>query len=481
MESRRPMPGPRSVSRGLPGKPGFGAAAMGFLGKSRRRTAATGLLLLGALCLPLRPAGADEKDKAAPLVVEKERRVPLAGEAGGPPLGIRAQKILTITQGAIDNGILLIRDGMIVAVGKSVDMPPETVVVDASDRWILPGLIDLHSHIGTAGWDINDMVLPTNPDLRIEEALDPKSPELRDALTGGVTTILVIPGSGTNISGFGALIKTAGETVEDLIVRSPGVMKVAQGYNPERRGGDLGRTRMGMSWGLIQLLDDGKEYTEAWDAYESGEIQRTPEFRPEMEQLKGLFRREYPVIIHTAGARDVMSTMRMFNDRYELWTIVSHATFNGYKVAREAAKRDMHVNLGPRMIDFGRFVRDGAFVGLGAEYYSAGVEHLSINTDAPVVPQEDLFLQAAMAVRYGLDEEAAIRSITIRGAEAIGIADRVGSIEVGKEADIVVRGGHPLDPRSSVDAVFIKGKLVYRRTGWAPREGMELIEMGPTQ
>ena len=407
-------------------------------------------------------------------------RVPLPGEIGGPPLAIRAQKILTVTQGVINNGMILIRDGNIVAVGKDIAVPDDTIYLDATSQWIVPGMIDLHSHIGTAGWDINDMVLPTNPDLRILEALDPKSPELRDALTGGVTTILVIPGSGTNISGFGALIKTAGDNLEELVVRSPGAMKVAQGYNPERRGGDLGLTRMGMWWGLTHLLDDAKEYTEAWDLYEEGKTQEAPEFRPEMEQLKGLFRKEYPVLIHTAGARDVMGTMRMFLDRYDLWTIVSHATFHGYKVAHEAAERDAHINLGPRMVDF-YFAREGEFVGLGGAYHDAGVKNLSINTDAPVVPQEDLFVQAAMAVRYGLDEEAAIAAITLRPAEAIGIADRVGSIEVGKEADFSIRGGNPLDPRSSVDAVFIKGRLVYRRADWRPTEGLSLIEKGPTQ
>ncbi|MCZ6688687.1 MAG: amidohydrolase family protein [Planctomycetota bacterium] len=411
---------------------------------------------------------------------EETKRTPLAGEQGGPPLGIRALKILTVTKGVIDNGLILIRDGMIAAVGTHVAAPGDTVFIDATDQWVLPGMIDLHSHIGTAGRDINDMALPTNPDLRILEALDPRSPELKDALTGGVTTILVIPGSGTNISGFGALIKTAGDTLEDLVVRSPGAMKVAQGYNPERLGGDLGLTRMGMSWGLTHLLDEGKDYTDAWDAYEAGNVEDAPEFRPELEQLKGLFRKEYPVIIHTAGARDVMSTIRMFNDRYKLWTIISHATFNGYRVAHEAAKRGMNINLGPRQIDF-RFAAKGTFIGLGAEYYKAGVENLSINTDAPVVPQEDLFVQAAMAVRYGLDERAAIAAVTIRGAEAVGIADRVGSIEVGKEADIVIRGGHPLDPRSSVDAVFIKGRLVYRRADWEPSEGASLIETIPTR
>lgn len=405
---------------------------------------------------------------------------PLPGEVGGPPLGIRAQKILTITHGAIDNGILLIRDGKIAGVGKSLAIPAGTVFLDASDRWVLPGLIDLHSHVGTVGWDINDMVLPTNPDLRILEALDPKNRDLKAALIGGVTTVHVIPGSGTNISGFGALIKTAGATVKELLVRSPGAMKVAQGYNPERRGGDLGYTRMGMSWGLVQILDEGKAYTEAWDAYDAGEREEVPELRPELEQMKRLFRGEFPVINHTAGARDVMATMRMFYDRYELWTIVSHATFHGYKVAHEAAKRRAHVNVGPRQIDF-HFARKGSFVGICSEYHKAGVENLSINTDAPVVPQEDLFLQAAMAVRFGLDEKAAIEGITIRGAEAIGIAGSVGSLEEGKEADVVIRGGHPLDPRSSVDAVFIRGRLVYRRADWKPEEGYSFLEKGPTQ
>ena len=417
---------------------------------------------------------------AQAAIAGEEARAPRAGEEGGPPLAIRLKKILTVSEaGVINNGTVLVRDGKIVAVGRDVEVPEGAVVLDASEQWLVPGLIDLHAHIGTAGWDINDMVLPTNPDLRILETLDPESPDLKMALTGGVTTILVIPGSGTNISGFGALIHTAGRDVDELLVRSPGAMKVAQGYNPERRGGDLGLTRMGMSWGLTHLLDDARAYTEAWERYEADPQGEAPEYRFEMEQLKGLFQKKFPVIIHTAGARDVMATMRMFNDRYGLWTIVSHATFNGYKVAHEAAKRGMHINVGPRQIDF-MFAQEGKYVGLAAEYHAAGVKNLSINTDSPVVPQEDLFVQAAMAVRYGLDEQAAIEAITIRGAEAVGIADRVGTIEVGKEAEFAIRGGNPLDPRASVDAVFIHGRLVYRRADWTPAKGLDFLQELPS-
>jgi len=376
---------------------------------------------------------------------------------------IKAGKILTVTQGTINHGIILIDDGVIKAVGTAADvtLPKDHTLIDASDRWVMPGMVEIHSHIGAEG-GINDMVVPINPELRVMDNIDPEAWEVRRAVASGVTTIHTIPGSGTNLAGFGVLFKPYGKTVDEMLIRPLGAMKIAQAYNPERRGGDLGRTRMGMSWMLRDILEKAKEYTQPWAAYQKGERVEKPTQKPELEQMRSALQGDIPVLIHTASARDVMATARIFHDEFQLPTIVSHATFHGYKVAKEMAMRDVHVNVGPRQFDFLNS-EDNRFYGLAAEYKRAGVKNLSINTDAPVVPQEYLFYQAVMAVRLGLDEKTALEGVTIHPARAMGIDDRVGSIETGKDADLIVKGGSLFDVTIPVDLVFVNGTIAYKR------------------
>lgn len=377
---------------------------------------------------------------------------------------IKAGKILTVTKGTINHGIILVDDRVIKAVGTAakVKIPEDYTLIDASDKWVMPGMVEIHSHIGAEG-GFNDMVVPTNPELRIMDTIDPESLALKYAVASGVTTIHTIPGSGTNLAGFGVLYKPYGKTIDEMLIRPLGTMKISQAYNPERRGGDLGLTRMGMSWILRDILEKAKEYTEEWRAYEKGEREEKPAKKPELEQMRKVFQGTIPVLVHTASACDVMATARIFYDEFQLSTIVSHATFNGYKVADEMAKRDVHVNVGPRMYDFG-FSQDNKFYGLAAEYKSAGVKNLSINTDAVGLgSQEELALQAAMSVRLGLDEVAALKAVTINPALAIGIDDRVGSIEIGKDADLIIKSGSLFDVTIPVDMVFVNGKIAYRR------------------
>jgi imidazolonepropionase-like amidohydrolase len=287
----------------------------------------------------------------------------------------------------------------------------------------------------------------------------PENELLQEAVAGGVTTLIFIPGSGTNISGFGVLLKSWGRSVEEMLIRFPGVLKIAQAGNPERRSGDLGRTKMGMNWILRDLLREGLAYHEAWEAWEQGEAAEEPAFDQRFDLLRGLFRHEYPALVHTAWHVTTQATIRDLHDRFGLWVILSHATFDGFKNAPLAAERGMHVNLGPR-----QFLMDydtGEVVGLGAEFWEGGVENLSITTDAPVVPQEEHSFQAAMAVRYGLPWEVAIRGLTIVPAEGLGVADRVGSLEPGKDADIALWTGDPLDPRSRVELTLVEGQVAY--------------------
>ena len=375
---------------------------------------------------------------------------------------LRAQRILPVTAPPIDNGALLVRDGKIRAIGRAseVAVPPGVRVLEYPNAWVFPGLIDLHHHIEAGGGDINDMVHPLNAELRTFDLVRPDHPYMKESLSGGVTAALFIPGSGTNLGGFGALCKLAGRDKEAMILRRLGGMKVAQAFNPERDSGDMGATRMGMSWNLYQLLDRARRYSEDWRRFQAGQGPSKPQLRPELEQLRALFERRCPVLIHTAGARDVIATARMFHDTFGLWMILSHGCFDGWRAAYALASRRIPVNLGPRNY---QLTFEGRFEGVPASYWQQGCQDLSLNTDAPVVVPEELFLQGTMAVRLGLPWEVALRALTIAPARQVGIADRLGSLEPGKDADFVVKAGEPLDPASPVECVFIDGRVVYRK------------------
>ena len=392
----------------------------------------------------------------------------LAAQAGAAPAATPAPitahlaaRILPADGAPIDQGVLVEQGGKIVAVGPrdSTPIPAGATVQDHGDFWLCPGFVDLHHHVSGGGGDINDMTMPLNAELRTLDVVKPSEEMIRRAAAGGVTTTLFIPGSGTNIGGFGVLLKMRwGGDLQQMVVRELGAMKVAQGFNPERRSGDLGLTRMGSSELLIQLLERGRDYATAWRAFQKGQGER-PKFDPALEQLRAVFDLEVPVLIHTAGARDCIATARMFQDRFQVRMVLSHGCFDGWLAAEGLAKRQTPVNLGPRMYEFDR---DGRFQGTCKAYWDVGCRDISINTDAPVVAAEELQLQAAMAIRLGLDYEVALRALTIQPARQIGIDARTGSLAVGKDADFQVTRGDPLDPRNPPELVYIEGTLVHR-------------------
>lgn len=401
-----------------------------------------------------------------------------AAEGAPKPYAIRAGKILTMvldedsdaSRRVINHGVILVSKGKIEALGPASDItvPDGYTIIDASDRWVMPGIVEAHTHIAVEG-GFNDMVTTINPELQIAESVNLEDIAAEKAVTGGVTTIHTMPGSGTNLAGFTVIVKLDCSRPEEAIVREIGAMKIAQAYNPERRSGDLGLTRMGMAWMLRQILNQAKEYTDAWQLYESGQSEEKPAYKPELENMRKAFKGEIPAIVHSAETWGILESIYMFHDEYQMDTIVTHTSFCGYLAGEEAAKRDkVHVNIGPRLVDFRGWNApiDGRFHGMGAEYVSRGVKNLSINTDSVGWGmQEELAFQASMAVHYGLDEMIAMEAITIQPARALGVDDRIGSLEVGKDADIVIKKGSLLDVAAAVDLVLINGRIVYQRNG----------------
>ncbi|MHC4205232.1 MAG: amidohydrolase family protein [Planctomycetota bacterium] len=410
-------------------------------------------------------------------------------EPATPKYAVKAGKILTMApgrefvvgEGIINNGIILLSDGNIEALGPAskIEIPEGYTVIDASDRWVTPGIVEAHTHIGVEG-GINDMVTPINPELKLADSVNPEDIGVEKAVTGGVTTVNTMPGSGTNFAGFTVIIKLDPSDPEKMILREYGSMKMTQAFNPERRAGDLGATRMGMSWYMRQILQQAKEYTEAWWAYEKGERKEKPKLKLELEKMRKAFNGEMPTIVHTYSGWGVMQTIRMFSDENNLNVIPTHTAYGGYIVGEQASKRDgVFINIGPRTVEFSRPTYDGRFHGMGAEYAKTGVKELSINTDSSgwsswIAPQEELSFQASMSAHYGLDDREALKAITINSARALGIDDRVGSLEVGKDADIAIKKGSLLDHTTPVDMVLINGKIIYQRYG------VDLVVTGKT-
>ena len=383
-----------------------------------------------------------------------------AADDAKPKYAIHVGKILTCVGEPIVNGTILVSNGKIEAVGKTkqIEVPEGYLEVNHPDSFAMPGLIEAHSHVGGSG-DLNEMVYQTNPELRNWDQIIPHNDDLKVAIAGGVTTICYIPGSGTNMGGWGTLMKTGPGTVDDVIIKAPGVLKIAQSGNPERRNGEVGSGRMGMNYVIRQQLREGQLYVRQWDDVEAGRTTVKPKVNLRLEYFKPLFRQEIPVVVHTQAYQVVQSTLRILHDEMNLKVVIDHGTFDSYKISDEIIKRNIPVMAGPR--GFRYEPEDGQIKGIVAEYHKRGIASLGVNTDAPVIPQEELAFQATMAVRYGWNEEDAVRGVTIEPAKALMIDDRVGSLEVGKDADILITTGSIIDPRNYVKQVFIDGSSVY--------------------
>ncbi len=374
----------------------------------------------------------------------------------------RVGKVVTMDgeDRVINNAVVVTRGRLIAAVGRAseVEIPEDAEVVEMPDAWLVPGLVEGHNHTAASGGDLHDYVYLTNPGLRTLDSVDPQAGrELAHA--GGVTTALLIPGSGTNMSGFGTVLKFHGDTVEESVLKFPASIKIAQAGNPERYWWRVGRTFM--NYNTRQTMVQALEYHQAWTAYENGERETAPAYDPTYHDFRALYSREYVASVHTQAFQVVMTTIDMLADRLEIRTVLSHSTFDGFKTAPlvlEQGEENVMTNNGPRQFHFDRAER--RVWGNAARWWQGGVRKLAINTDGPVIPQEELSYQAAMAVWYGWSPYEALRGVTATPAETLMVDDKVGSIEVGKHADFGLWAGDPLDPRSTCWMTVINGDIV---------------------
>ncbi len=365
-----------------------------------------------------------------------------------------AAKVFTATEeGVIDGGIVAVAEGKIVWVGKAVDSPYTSnhPVENLGNVWLVPGLHEPHCHVAGSLGDLNDNVGLTNPGLDAYSTLDPWNPLLRDAVAGGVTTALLIPGSGSNMGGFGSLVKTSAKTVAEMVVRDPGSLKVAQAGNPERWGYRVGRALM--NWNTRRTLQLGLEHARA---IKTEAVEADPRWR----NFPGLESGEVPVSVHTQIYQVVLQTLTMLKRDLGLQAFVDHGTFDGYKTGFLAAELGVPVMNGPRQVWHDR--SRNRIQGCAAGWAEAEGLLLGYNTDAPVIPQEELPFQAAMGVRYGAGNDvSALEGMTANAAQALLCEDISGSLRPGLDADLVAWTGSPVDPRSWVQKAWVRGELVY--------------------
>ncbi len=398
----------------------------------------------------------------------------LKPEATNDIVAITNARILTVTKGVIEKGTVLVANGKILEVGAEVTVPAGARVIDGAGCVVTPGLIDSHSHLGLGPsggvTEDNETTDPVTPQLRVIDSIHPEGSgpdkgQFRNALSEGVTTVIARPGSGNVIGGQSAVLKLRSGTVDDMIVSFPADMKMALG----RKGayaskGVMPVTKMGTAYLVRQAMLDAAGYRDALARY-AGEKGKKPDAAPPARDLKKeamlkVLEREIPVHIHVSAADDIMTAVRLADEFKFFKLSLGHAE-EAYKVADELAKRGVVVVVGPLMITYDD---EGRLVNLADYLVKRGVE-VNIMTDADVVQEQFLRYQAAVAVKHGMDPAEALKAITINPARLTGLEKRIGSIEAGKDADLVVFSGDPFDIQSRTFKVMIDGRVVFEAKG----------------
>ena len=360
---------------------------------------------------------------------------------------------------------LLINDGKIVKIGMGLEVPADCEIVDAEGLYVYPGFVDAHSHIGTMGSsigfegdDVNEMNDILTPQLRGIDCIEPMDIVFKEAREGGVTTVCVGPGSANVVGGTFAAIKTVGKRVDDMVINDRVAMKCAFGENPKRCYKDKNNfSRMSTSAKLREILFKTQEYDAKVKA--AGEdVSKNPPFDFKLESMLPVIRREIPIKVHAHRADDIFTALRIAKE-FNLRITLEHVT-DGSLITEELAKENVMLAVGPSFGHRTKFELKNKSFQTPGDLANAGC-HVSIITDAPVIPQQYLRLCAGLAVKEGMKEFDALKAITINAAEHAGVADRVGSLEEGKDADVVLMDGCLFESQSNVIATYINGKKVF--------------------
>ncbi len=366
----------------------------------------------------------------------------------------------------IQGGTVLMVDGKVKAVGAKVKVPKGARTVDATGSWVLPGFVEAHAHMGVheeaegwAGQDTNEMTDPNGARMRALDAINPAEEGFRDALSGGVTTAVVKPGSGNPIGGQTVALKCWGRIVDEMVIMQPCSVKSALGENPKRVYGDqkkLPSTRQGVAAVLRDAFTKAQDYRARRD---KAQAKSEPFDRDNtLEVLVRVLDGELPWSQHSHRADDIATAIRL-SEEFGYRLVVNHGT-EGHLIADVLAAKNIPVIIGPLFTTRSKVELRHRSLRNPGLLAKAGVQ-IAITTDHPVVPIHFLVHQATLAVKDGLDRTEALRALTINPARIMGLDDRVGSLEAGKDADVVIWSGDPLDVMSRAMRVFIDGREVY--------------------
>lgn len=370
----------------------------------------------------------------------------------------------------IEHGCVIIQNGKILATG-SMDILGNNLdaeIIDAEGGYILPGLIDAHSHIGMwedgmgiEGADGNEATDPITPHLRAIDAINPFDRNFDEAIEAGITTAVTGPGSANVIGGQFAAIKLYGKKVDDMIIKAPVAIKVALGENPKSVYSGKNQaptTRMATAALLREYLLKAGEYRQAMEEYiKSKKDKDKPDYNIKLEALLPVLNKQIPLKIHVHRADDIYTAIRIAKE-FDINITLDHCT-EAHLIANELAKEPYPILIGPTLCERSKIELKNLTFKAGGILEQAGIRP-AIITDHPVIPIQYLTVCAALAVKGGMSEQAALQGITINAARATGIADRVGSISAGKDADIAIFDSHPLNLMSNTRYVFVDGVKV---------------------
>ena len=383
---------------------------------------------------------------------------------------IKNAKILTMLDDGILDGIIIF-DEKIRYVGNDllkIDEFEIKNIFDVKGNYVMPGMIDAHCHLGMLedslgfeGDDINDDSEPVTPQLRAIDAINPQDRCFFDALSAGVTSVVTGPGSANPISGQFAAIKTYGVCIDDMVIKAPCAMKMSLGENPKatyHSKNQMPLTRMGTAALIRENLFKAKGYKEAQDKYKSNpDENEKPEFDIKYEALIPVINGEIPVKFHAHRSDDICTAIRIAKE-FSLKYTIEHCTDG--EIIKDVLKREnTKVMLGPTLTDRSKPELKNKSFSTYKELSDAGVD-VSIITDHPEIPIEFLPLCVSLAVKNGMDKFKALKAVTVTAAKNCGIDEFVGTLEVGKDADIVIFDSFPTEFDASIKEVFINGNKI---------------------
>lgn len=378
---------------------------------------------------------------------------------------IKNATIITMEGKNFNNGCIRIENGKIKEIFENLVNYPDETVIDAGGYFVLPGLIDAHSHLGMwedgidiEGADGNESTDPVTPHLRAIDAINPIDRSFEDAYQAGVTATATGPGSANVIGGQFAVIKTFGRRIDDMIIKEPAAIKCAFGENPKRVYGDQHKTpmtRMATAAILRETLMEAKEYLKN---KESDNEDKHPDFDMQLEVLIPLLKKEIPLKAHVHRADDIFTAIRIAKE-FDLKMTLDHCT-EGHMIVDYLKEEGYPAIIGPSFSERSKVELRNLTFDTPGILNKAGIK-TAIMTDHGVIPIQYLSLCAALAVKAGMDREEALKAITIYPAEILGVEDRIGSLREGKDADMIIWEGHPFDIESRVKMTIIDGKIVY--------------------